>query len=430
MRRAGQMSGVLAPPLLRQKQTHLALADQIVVSGANFVTGLLIARFLGIAQFGVFTLLWMTVLFTQSLQHAIITSPMLSLGPKLPAAQQADFYGAMLIEQLAFGLLSGILAIAVLLGLGAALGEPGYASVSPALFLAVIFVQFQDFQRRLHFAKGDASRALRSDLTRYGLQALGLVVWLVADVGPLLEHVLYLIAGTALLGTLATARRLPPLPASLACLKTLLPRQRAFSSWLIGAALMQWTTGNYFILMAGLLLGPASVGALKAAQNLLGITHIFFQAADNFLPPRAARALQSKDRAALKTLMTQTLAIGTAITAAAVLALIAAPEFWLQTIFGQTYSGHGGLVVALALAYLLKVAVVPLRHAALALERTRHVFMSSALATLFTLSISYPAIATLGAQGAAWGMAGVQLVMLFSLLTQTKSTPKCSEGAY
>ena len=66
-----------------------ALCDQALVSGANFATNVILARALGIREYGVFALSWMAVLFVASLQWAFIVSPMMSVGPKQEEAGSA-----------------------------------------------------------------------------------------------------------------------------------------------------------------------------------------------------------------------------------------------------------------------------------------------------------------------------------------------------
>ncbi|MEE2836743.1 MAG: hypothetical protein VYB65_12070 [Myxococcota bacterium] len=68
-----------------------ALGDQAIASGVTFLTGLLIARLVGPEQFGVFGLLMMVVLFFNSIQYALIVSPMLSIGPPSPTQNQKAF---------------------------------------------------------------------------------------------------------------------------------------------------------------------------------------------------------------------------------------------------------------------------------------------------------------------------------------------------
>src|SRR5579863_6758098 len=58
-----------------------AVADQAMISGSNFTTMVLVARGLGDpAQFGIFTLVYSALLFSNQLQSALITQPHNVLG--------------------------------------------------------------------------------------------------------------------------------------------------------------------------------------------------------------------------------------------------------------------------------------------------------------------------------------------------------------
>ena len=69
---------------LMRRHSHInwALLDQTMVSGINFLTGILLARYLGIEEFGRFTLAWMSVQVVNSIQHALNNFSMKSIGPK------------------------------------------------------------------------------------------------------------------------------------------------------------------------------------------------------------------------------------------------------------------------------------------------------------------------------------------------------------
>jgi hypothetical protein len=84
-----------------------ALCDQALVSGANFATNVILARTLGIREYGVFALSWMVVLFVTSLQWAFIVWPMMSVGPKQEEHDRPFYYGSVLTQEIAFAVLSG-----------------------------------------------------------------------------------------------------------------------------------------------------------------------------------------------------------------------------------------------------------------------------------------------------------------------------------
>src|SRR3989339_1774999 len=74
----------------RYRHMNWALADQAMVSGVNFLTGILLARYLGLEEYGRFTLAWMAVLLCNSFQQAGIIAPMMSIGPKQKNFFQAE----------------------------------------------------------------------------------------------------------------------------------------------------------------------------------------------------------------------------------------------------------------------------------------------------------------------------------------------------
>ena len=50
--------------ILKINKKILNLFDQIVVSGSNFLISILILRYLGIEEFGVFSFFWLIILFS------------------------------------------------------------------------------------------------------------------------------------------------------------------------------------------------------------------------------------------------------------------------------------------------------------------------------------------------------------------------------
>jgi len=81
-----------------------AISDQALVSGTNFLTNVIVARSLGISQFGIFALAWTAMLFFYSLQMALISAPMMSLGPKTPPADRRLYWGSVIMQELLFAL--------------------------------------------------------------------------------------------------------------------------------------------------------------------------------------------------------------------------------------------------------------------------------------------------------------------------------------
>src|SRR5690349_4082844 len=139
--------------LARHSDLNWALLDQGTASGVNFLTTVILARQLGLEGFGVFMLAWMVLLFFKGLQGGLILSPLMSIGPKQEPAHRDRYYGAVLVQQLAFALCG---AGFILIG-GAIMGRiwPEWAVSALALPLAAAMIgdQLQEYWRRYFFTR-------------------------------------------------------------------------------------------------------------------------------------------------------------------------------------------------------------------------------------------------------------------------------------
>jgi len=78
----------------------LVFADQAMVSGSNFILGILLVRWLGLEIYGVYALLWMGVLFALGVNHAFVTKPLLSIAPKMEKEEQRKYFSGLHVIQL------------------------------------------------------------------------------------------------------------------------------------------------------------------------------------------------------------------------------------------------------------------------------------------------------------------------------------------
>ena len=392
------------------------VADQILVSGTNFMTGVLLARALGIEAFGVFSLAWLVLLFLQSLQHAMVFSPMMSLGPKQCDGEAARYYAAVAMHQMGLCVIFSV-CVVLILPLERSFGLRWMdANVVIALALCVLVVQLYEFLRRYNFVIQRPRTVFLNDLLRNGLQLTTLAGWLIYRPGMGVSGVLMAIAVCSALGIVAFLRSAPPLQSDLRWIGIIANRHVHFSKWLVGSALLQWTSANFIVVASGVLLGPVAVGALKASQTLVGVTHVFFQAADNVLPAYAARIYEVGGQQALRAFVRRLILLGGTGTALVCLSLAIPARQWLTLLFGESYAEYSLVVVGFAFAYFLMACTLPLRFAFLAMEKTRPIFIGYILSTIFTCIAFYPLIQLFGIYGAVSGIAITEAIMLANLL--------------
>ena len=391
--------------LTRYSHQHWALADQGMVSGVNFLTGLLLARYLGLEEFGRFTLAWMAVLFVNSIQHAAISAPMMSIGPKQPEAEAPAYYGAVMAQQLALGFLAFVLVWIGVSFSAVIFPEWRVASLAWPVAWAAITHQFQDFLRRYFFIRGRSRVAFANDAIRY-LGQIAVLIWIFSHFRDAMDStkVLWLIALTAAVAIAFGMISVERIDIDTRKIRTTTSRHWRFSKWLTASALLQWTTGNLFIIAAGALLGASAVGALKAAQNLMGVVHILFMGLENIVPARAARHFHEGGKNALYGYLKRVTLLGGGATAVAAAVAASAPDFWLGLVFGDQYIDYGYLLRWWAVINLVGFLDVPLRSGLRAIEDTRSIFRAHLWGTLFSLVAVYPMVDSFGLVGAIVGV--------------------------
>jgi O-antigen/teichoic acid export membrane protein len=402
--------------LSRYSHVNWALADQAMVSGVNFLTGILLARYLGIEEFGRFTLVFMSVLFVNGIQHAAINSPMMSIGPKQSEEEAPAYFGAILVQQVIF---SSVVFFLMIAGVRlACLVFPEWEAEYLALPLAfaTFAFQFQDFLRRYFFSRGQANSAFVNDAIRY-IGQIAILIYLFLFFQETIDTVmvLWVIASTSAVAAVCGGFSFERIELKGAILRTTISRHWRFSKWLVGSALMQWTTGNLFIIAAGALLGATAVGALRAAQSLMGVVHILFLGLENVVPVRAAKHFHEKGKKALSGYLKRVTWYGASATAAIAVIAAATPELWLQLVFGSDYQGYGFMLQFYAVSYVVGFLTLPLRAGLRAIEHSQTIFWSYLLVTLFSVLAAYPLTEHFGIAGVIGGMLSVGFIQLLSL---------------
>jgi Membrane protein involved in the export of O-antigen and teichoic acid len=396
-----------------------ALIDQVGVSGCNFATNILLARVLGIEEFGRYVLAWTVVAIIQGLQYSAISSTMLSIGPKHDADSAQSYFGALFVHQGIFALASATLTFIGGQLAAAAFPASGLDVIGLAVAVAVLCSQTQDFLRRYFFSIDRPEVSFAIDAVRYfgqNIALLAMIKWLPATN----ITALWLIAAVATLSSVAAIPWIPPLQYSLAATLSAGLRGWHFSKWLVASTILVLTIGNLFFFASGLLLGAAAVGAMKAAQNLVGIAHIVIEAGVNIIPSRASREFVSGGQGALINYLTKVTIYGVAAIASLVGIFAIAPGFWLQVFFGPQFEPYRGLVPWWGAIQILLFLGLVIGSWFRTLEKTRVIFYANALSAAVSLALAYPLIKYFGVTGAVAGLVIANIVQLLFLLAQAR----------
>jgi O-antigen/teichoic acid export membrane protein len=386
-----------------------ALGDQAVVSGTNFLTNVMLARFMGLTEFGVFALAWMSVLFVNSIQTALIIAPMMSVGPKQEEKDRPCYFGAVVFQEFVLVLFCFILVFAALKLSSGFFPHAELRQLALPLAVSAFAYQMQDFGRRYFFATHQGRRALADDALSY-LPQLPLL-FLLHRAGNLTSATaLWVMAGTSILGLVPVWFWMEHLSFKWNAIKAASRRHWSFSRWLGGAALLQWTSSNLFVIAAPVYYGAAAAGVLKASQNLMGATHVWFQGLDNVVPVETARRLRQGGVPLMLAYTRSVLLKWGGLTLLFAIAMSAAPGLWLRLVYGPGMAHYGYILRLYALLYVIIFVGGPLRAGLQALEFTVPIFWSYLAMTAFAFAFAGPMAKWLGLSGSLFGLLGAQIL--------------------
>lgn len=395
-----------------QPETSLAFADQGLVSGVNFATTILLVRLLGLERFGHFSLLWMGVLFALAMQQALLGQPMLTIAPKKTLEERPRYFASVWWLQCGFTLLVFGVGFAALTAMGAMIPEEVRASALPAAFV-IALRQAQAFFRSAFYAEGRSSAALWNDALAYGGQITLLVLLAWNRGGGLqLSTALWCMTASFAAATIHGSFAFATLRSSSEELLSCALRHGRVSRWLAATASLQWCASNSFLIATFALLGSGALGALKAAQGIMGFVHVFFLAMENLLPPRAARALTRDGVPGLMHLLGRVGFAGLA----AIFALSTILTSWPEPVLHLFYDVvEPELVIALrgmAILYLFAFIFAILHITFRTLEDTKPIFFAYGVSVALSVLVAAPLVESLGFAGTLVGMIGQQVVMV------------------
>jgi len=338
---------------MRHGHANWAFADQAVVSGSNFVTGILLARFLGPEAFGLFVLLNLVMLYVNSFQGALIFTPMISAAPQLTPEKRDRYlrgvFGLQLVLSLGLALLALGLGTAVMafnpFGIGERLTDP----IIVALACALLAFQLQDLQRRYYFVLENARAAFANDIISYGGQVTLILLFGMRETLTV-ATAFAIIAGSSFtafaVGNLHSGLR----PAMKEARDVLVDGWRTGRDYLV-AWQFQWIGTQGVLMIGGGMLGTQAAGAVRAAQNVVGPFNIVFQAMDNVIPVMAARRYAEHGMDKLVSFLWRISLAATAVLLPVLVALAVFAEPIVRVLYGARYVDAAELV-ALQAAYV------------------------------------------------------------------------------
>ena len=381
--------------LVTGNEALVSLADQAIISGGNFTSGVIAALSLSTQEFGLYVLATLIILEATGVQNALTLQPMTVNGAGLTEHQFGRYFSAQILIQIATIAVSTVIVVAVAL-----LWEPLRPLTVP-LAVATAAWQTQEFCRRALYTRSAVVSAAFNNFISYGFQA-GILTLLYWTIDMTIQEALWVVAITSLLGAAVglwqmrsyLSRERDSIP-DVARESFRLGRWIA-SSYLLSAA----SVGAYPALLAALT-GLASTAGLGIVKQAVGPLHLLTRPLENFFLPRAARALDQHGTAALTQVLWRATRFSVPLFVVYILILVVAGDWVIRLVYGERYVEHADALRVFALSDLLWLPVIVFRLELAARRLQRYLLLVEAWSALVVYGLGLVLIIWIGLMGAA-----------------------------
>lgn len=389
----------------------LTLIDQFIISASNFITNIIVARNLGLNEFGMFSIILLVTQFIWNQQMSLIIAPMMSIGPKQHKDLKKRYYGSVLIFQIAFTLLislSFILVSQIISILHINFFQQDL--ILPIVLLISTFLM-QEFIRKYFFVNGLARKAILIDTISYIGQVLILSYFVSLYHETInLRNVIYFISISSGFSIIIGVLIIEKLEINKFSLKDSFQKNFEFSKWLFLSQLLHWISGNFWTISVSVIMGASSTGALRATQNIIGVLNIILLGLENIIPVKAAHHLAKGGKEKLFSYIKKFTLVGSIFTLIFCVLIAVFSEHILNLVYGDKYVNYAFLLRGLTFFYFLCFLNNSSKFLLRALELTREIFLANLISFTFIIPAFYPLIKYYQFWGFIIGLVVVQLI--------------------
>jgi len=389
------------------------------MSGSNFLLGVLLARVLSIEIFGQYALLWMVALFFLSLQQSLIVSPLYTLEAKRGDNNLHHISNAIAM-QIFFAFLSMFLVILISIIFSLFQEKWNMGLLIIPFSLAVFSYLLQDFARRLLFFHGEYMVVIFINIIAY--IGLLLTLFIVSSFVSLnLMIVFSIFAFTFLLSFLVAYLKMGYTHLKISNMESTFQEYWHFSKWLGLSNILQWLSGNLFIVIGGYVLGAWSVAIIRILQNTMGIFNVLFATIENYVPISAAKIYKKEGHKSLLSYIYKYSFIGIILFSLwTMLFMIITPERLIFLIYGNKYIQYSDLMYWYMAIYILMYFGMLIKFVLRTIESTKDIYRANIYMSVFSIIFAYPMIVYFELKGIVLGILLTQVIMFLFYLIVVK----------
>jgi O-antigen/teichoic acid export membrane protein len=377
----------------------LAVFDQAMISGTNFVTAVIIGRCCGAETLGLFSLIAAAMAMIVGVHDQLVTAPYVLYHNRKQPAELLRYNGSILSHHVIFVIL--VMAGMCCCSFAVRHADDTVRVVTAILLIAAPAILLRTFIRELSLAQCNVLTVFAVDAAVCISRLIAIVMLFATDTVNL--PTIYFVLGVSSLLTaviwMARNRQ-----------QFVFHKQTSISDWRHNWKFGRWALATH---VAGtstpytmpwvlfLMHGERATGYLASCSVIVGIANILLSGMSDFLSPRAASAfveggIAQLRRVLVKMLRLSILSIGTVCIIAAFFG-----EPIIAALYDGRFPGAGRMVFLLTLSVLANAIGMAAGTGLWALDKPRANFTADMLTLVIAIAAAPILVAPYGAIGAA-----------------------------
>ena len=336
-----------------------SIADQIIISGLNFIIGLALIRYATKENFGLYSQLFAVALLATTLLDSVIGTALTTICGRLRSDQTYQLlYRAIALQFVASG------ALAIIAGIGVYIFDASYEVSSNNFILALSFFAYiltlgiREYCRTAFFILSKPELTLTVDFAFFVVTFVGVIV-IILNNSMTVENILFILSIANFSGfyyklkiLTENADRHQKIHIYIADVKNLWELSR----WAFIGSIVGWVGNNGYIYLASTILGVAALADMNAARLVLIPISIVGVAWTKVARPVMGQIIAISDWRELRIFMYRSI-IAIEIFAILYSIIIFKTFPWMsENFFGEKYGNIIELIILWAIYYSIYVA--------------------------------------------------------------------------
>ncbi len=390
--------------LKKHEKLIYTVLDQGVYSGSNFVVVILLANMLSPKDFGLYSLLFASIMVLNCFQNAFITGPfkVLSISKKGNVNQNYLYFN--IIAQFIISFFLGVLFFCIIY-----LGFDFKLKVSFVIALCLFFQQLYEFIRVYYLTKLNIKRLLIIDLLVVSMRIILLLIYLNSKVGLYECFVIlsipycisYIFFPIKIKGKMSKNN-----------FNDILKKNYQYGKWLFYESIAYIFSTRIYIYFVGIVINVEAVGVLNATQKILDTINVFAMGIVSYLIPKSRKQLLENGYFLWKETFINIGIFMNIIIFILLIILSMFSDYLLTLLYSSYYAQYSYLIPILAVGYMFMSINSILSAAFKTTEQPKYGVYAKLLSAIISLLYVYPALTFLDVKGAALGLVLTQFLWL------------------